>query len=307
MLAPEYSKQIVSLQPDLSRFIHTRRRQTCVHTPEAEDEVQEVLTEIMRSVPHYRSELGEFRAWAFGIAINVHRKFARYQKRHNNRFSEDLLNADEHEAPGPSPERWTQIRQARVDIEHVTRGMNPKQYIALYLIVFEGQSHEEIASEMNISVSSSKQLVHRAREYLAKHGIDEETFFSMPPLKVEIRQDERERSVFLRKHYDWFFRVGNAVSLLGALTFAAPVKPIEFARAWLSAHLSHITAHITADVGKPAFSSDEPAHSFDVAPAFVAERGHKEVIAPIRHLDKRSSAKVRVTVEGVTLLPRKTR
>jgi len=299
--------QIVSLQPDLSRFIHTRRRQTCVYTPDAEDEVQEVLTEIVRSVPHYRSELGEFRPWAFGIAIHVHLRFARLQKRQNDLFSDYPPNADDHEAPDPSPERWAQIRQARINIERVTRGMNLKQYIALYLIVFEGQSHEEIANEMGISVSLSKQLVHRAREYLAKHGIDEETFFSTPPLKLEIRQDKRERSAFWRKHYDWIFHLGNAVSLLGALTFAAPVKPIKFARAWLSDHLSHFTAHITTDVGKPAFRSDEPVHTLDVASAFVAEQGHKEVIAPVRHLDKRSSTKVRVTVEGVTLLPRKTR
>lgn len=303
MLAPEYSKQIVSLQPDLSRFIHSRRRQTCVYIPDAEDEVQEVLTEIMRSVPHYRSELGEFRPWAFGIAIHVHLRFARLQKRQNEWFSEYPPNVDDHEAPDPSPERWAQIRQAQADIESVTRGMNPRQCIALYLFVFEGHSHDDIANEMNISVSVSKQLVHRAREFLAEHGLDEETFFSMPPLKVEIREDERERSVFWRKHYDWIFRVGHALSLFGALTFAAPVKPIEFAQAWLSDHLSHITA----DVGKPAFSSDEPAHSFDVVPVVVAEQARKTVIAPVRHLDKRSSTKMQVTVEGVTLLPRKTR
>ncbi len=110
--------------------------------------------------------------------------------------------------------------------------MNPRQSIALYLFVFEGHSHDEIANEMGISVSVSKELVHRAREYLAKHGIDEETFFSMPPLEVEIRQEQRERSVFWRKHYDWFFRVGNAVSLLVALgkadDSAVRVVPFSF-------------------------------------------------------------------------------
>lgn len=304
VLAPEFSIQLLALRPDLARFIHARRRHTRVFTPEADDEVQEVLAEIMQSLPHYRAELGEFRPWAFGIAINVHRRIARLQKRQNDWFSQAPLFADNHESQDPSPERWAQIHQARMHIDRVHRAMPPKQFVALYLFAVEEYSHPEIAAEFGITEAASKQLVHRAREYLDRHGMNETTFFSAPPLNLEIRMQSRPNASFWARHYDWTCRVGHGAVLLMAVTFATQGNPVEFAQARLRDYQAQISANFQGRM----FTTNPSVPMVDeITPPIVIEEPRKKPPIAANHLDKRPPEKVRVSVEGVTLLPRKTR
>ena len=272
VLAPEFSAQILSLRPDIARFIGARRRRKRVVTPDAEDEVQEALTEIVRSVPNYRAELGEFRPWAFGIALNVHRRFSRNRKHQEDCFSDQDIDADAHEAQDPSPERSLQVREARGHVERANRHMPNAQYAALYLLVVEGHSHAEIGKELGITESASKQLVHRARGYLAKRGLNEETFFSAAPVVVEIEPRNGEGSAFWREMYDWSLRLGHVVALFAALALAGPVKPLALAKAWLS---GFVREHVVAldqpplDPDKPTSIPDDPAPRVETSPKGV--------------------------------------
>jgi len=233
LLAPEVSAQILSIRPDVTRFIGARRRRKHVDTSDAEDEVQEALTEIVRSVPQYRPELGEFRPWALGIALNVHRRFSRNRTRQRGCFSEQEINADDHETPEPSPERRLQIQEARGHLASANRNMPEAQYAALYLHAIEGHSHAEIANELGITETASKQLVYRARTYLAQCGLNEKTFFSALPIGVESPPRNEASFALWREAYDWFFRLGHILVLLLALALAGPIKPLVVARAWL--------------------------------------------------------------------------
>ncbi len=300
MLAQKYFAQILALKPDIERFISARRRRKRVRTSDAEDELQEALTEIMRSVPQYRAELGEFRPWAFGVALNVHRRFSRNRTRQAECFSDQPVNADEHEAHEPSPERCAQVQQARDHIENATRGMQPSQYVALYLFVVDDKSHDEIAEELGISKSASKQIVFRARAYLKQQGLDEQTFFSAPPVFVEFGASRENSPPFWRNHYDSVFRAGHLASLLAVMTLASPVKPVAFARAWLSGHLSN---DIAAAAAPPPSIPDEPVqHRAEIPLMFVPAQ-----TIPTRRADKPSSTKLNIPAGNVILLPRKTR
>jgi RNA polymerase sigma factor (sigma-70 family) len=301
VLAPEFSAQIVTLRPDIAGFIHGRRRKRHVRTPDFEDELQEALTEIVRSVPQYRNELGEFRPWAFGIALNVHRRFARNRRREGDCFSEYELNADHYEAPGPSPERCAQIQQARGRVEHATHGMPTDQHAALYLHVYEGLSHEDVARELHISVSYSKKLVQRAREYLAKLGMDEKTFFSTHPPLVEMDVQSDEPSQFWRMGYDWVFRAGNVASLLAVMMLAGLIKPSERPVLWFT--LPNPAFAVTSNAPTPAEVMPSPQTATISAPVFVPPN------RPFTPSVAKASAPIRIDVKppGKTLYLRKTR
>ena len=223
----------------------------------------------------------------------------RNRTRQTECFSEQPLNADAYEAHEPSPERCAQVQQARDHIESATRGMQPNQYVALYLFVVDDKSHEEIAEELGISQPASKQLVFRARAYLKQQGLDEKTFFSSPPVFVEFCASGENSPPFWGNHYDSVFRAGHLASLLAVMTLASPVKPIAFARAWLSSHLPNAT--VAAD--PPPAIPDKPAqHRAELPPVFVSAQP-----IPTPRADKPSSTQLNIPAGNVTLLPRKTR
>ncbi|HRI68992.1 MAG TPA: sigma-70 family RNA polymerase sigma factor [Polyangium sp.] len=277
MLAPEDSARILLLRPDITRFICARRRRKRVETPDVEDEVQEALTEIMCSVSHYRAELGSFRPWVFGIVLNVHCRFARNRKRHRDCFSDQEIDTDQYAAPDPSPERRMQIKEARGHLEHVNRDMPEAQYAALYLRVVEGHSHAKIGDELGISEHASKQLVHRARRYLAKRGLNEEAFFTSLPVVTELSIDDRRAS--WRETYDWCFRLGHALALFMALTLAAPIEPLAVAKARLTAFVQE---HVVVQ-DQPALVPDEPRISQD-EPALHVEKTPRIAAAVVRNV-----------------------
>lgn len=305
MPAPDVSAEIVSLRPDITRFLCARRRRRHVLAPDAEDEVQEALVEIMRSVPQYRAELGAFRPWAFGIALNVHRRFARNRKRMRDYFAEQDASVEEHEAHEPSPERRMQINDARRHLERVNRDMPEAQLAALYLHVFEGRSHAEIANELGITEQASKQLVYRARAYLAQQGLDEETFFSAPPVFIELRA--RENALW-REIYDGCFRLGHVAVLLMALGFAGPHRPLAFAQAWIAGFVREhgvVLEHAASSPDKPMPSPDDAVSDDAKTAVNTASIGRNVPAHPHRKITAKDKPRFQAKPYDLSLMVRK--
>ncbi len=295
MFAPGFSTQILALRPDIVRFLAARRRR-CPIQADIEDVAQETYAHILGSAELYRPELGELLPWALGIALNVFRRFARNERRYGNYFSAHCVSAAIAETTDPSPERRAQIQQARGRVTKAIQEMPAKQYLALYLHVVDGLAHIDVAAELRISQSLSKKLVQRAREYLAVHGLDEKTFFAVPPPMVELRARSEPRSSFWRECHDWAYRAGHFASLIAAAAAACavPGKTIAFARAGLNVtEIVIVQADTTADPDDPERQTTTPK-----LPSLVV---------PSRRADKPSSPKVWGKPQGLTFPPRKTR
>ncbi len=308
MPAPDVSAEIVSLRPEITRFLCARRRRRHVLAPDAEDEVQEALVEIMRSVPQYRAELGAFRPWAFGIALNVHRRFARNRQRMQNCFAELDASVEEHAALEPSPERRMQINEARRLVERANRDMPEAQLAALYLHVFEGHSHAEIAVELGITEKASKQLVYRARAYLAQQGLDQETFFSAPPVFIELRARENEARAVWREIYDACFRLGHVAVLLMALGFAGPHRPLAFAQAWIAGFVREhgvVLEHAASSPDKPTQSQDDAVPDDTKTTVNTASIGRSVSAHPHRKITAKDKPRFQAKPYDLSLMVRK--
>ena len=77
--------------------------------------------------------------------------------------AETLAYAD----PAPAPDVHADQRRAVAGVEDALAALPERQRAALWLVAVEGLAYEEAAGVLEISVSSLKSLVHRARCALA--------------------------------------------------------------------------------------------------------------------------------------------
>jgi RNA polymerase sigma factor (sigma-70 family) len=122
--------------------------------PGAEDVVQEVWLRAATRLRDFawRSSL---RTWLTGIAVRCC-----YERLRSRRASAGDLAAEELAAP-PAPDR-----AGLVDLERAVRALPDGYRTVLVLHELEGWSHEAIAAELHIQVSTSKSQLTRARRAL---------------------------------------------------------------------------------------------------------------------------------------------
>lgn len=126
---------------------------------EAQDVLQEAFTSAFRNLNYYRGDAA-FGAWLKRIVIN--KALTALQKRRFDRIPDDEnwdLPEDE------SSEEYSD----KLTVDRVKRGIQqlPDGYRAvLSLYLLEGYDHQEIAEIMNISESTSKSQLNRAKSKL---------------------------------------------------------------------------------------------------------------------------------------------
>jgi RNA polymerase sigma-70 factor (ECF subfamily) len=144
-----------------TRYLQSRDR--------AEDVAQEVWIKVVRLAPSYAGK-GHFVAWVYTMIRNHCLNELRSQKRF---VSLSPLSQEESqeslalELPAPDDlenellkkENWANLK-AKID------NLPEVQRVALLLYVVEDLSYEEIAQELNATVSSVKSLLFRARRQL---------------------------------------------------------------------------------------------------------------------------------------------
>jgi RNA polymerase sigma-70 factor (ECF subfamily) len=151
---------------ECSRAVYSLIRRLITNHATADDLLQDVFVEILRSIGTYTGE-GAFGGWVRTIAVNKCLMHLR-SPWHRNFFG---LDADEDESaafvpvdPGPRPDAQLAI----ADLERALATLPPLTRSVVLLHDVEGYKHHEIARLMGRSTGFSKSQLARAHARLRK-------------------------------------------------------------------------------------------------------------------------------------------
>ena len=131
----------------------------CSNKAEAEDNLQDAFIEIFRSIKKYKN-IGSFEAWMKRICIN--KAIDKYRKQKLFVLQEQFEIKEEHYIN----DKFLQIGLDKL-LAHIQN--LPNQYRLVFnLYQLDDYSHKDIAQLLNISESTSKSNLHRAKSILKK-------------------------------------------------------------------------------------------------------------------------------------------
>ncbi|MBS0431522.1 MAG: sigma-70 family RNA polymerase sigma factor [Proteobacteria bacterium] len=135
----------------------------------AEELTQEAFVRAWQKLPGFRFE-SAFGTWLYRLAVNVALMDLRAQK---NDPVEQGVEEDALPEPGAQPF----CPAEREELERAVAALSPRTRAVLVLHDVEGWKHEEIATELDMAVGTSKAQLHRARRLLQRaleHGAGHE-------------------------------------------------------------------------------------------------------------------------------------
>ena len=123
----------------------------------AKDALQECLIQIINNIDKY-NEMGRFKSWVGTVSSSKCLDLLRKEKRHKYGDLDKVA------------EPWSPAEGSlNLEYEDVMKFINqiPDRYrTVINLFLIEGYSHREIAERLNITESSSRSLVARARKMI---------------------------------------------------------------------------------------------------------------------------------------------
>ncbi len=128
---------------------------------EAEDLTQEALIMAYRKIHTFRYK-ARFRTWLSKIALNLFRQKYRQKRRHDSLILEEIM------IPGEdgNPERKVIKREIQWCIIHTLQYHLPKKYrVVIVLRDLQNFSYKEISETLGWSISKTKTMLHRARQF----------------------------------------------------------------------------------------------------------------------------------------------
>ena len=146
--------------------IHVRRVHAVVwrlaggNAARAEELTQEAFVRAWQALGKFRFQ-SAFGTWLHRLAVNTALMDARAR-----RAGEDMETDDEALADMHSGDHASQRIALGIDLERAVASLPPRARAVLVLFDVEGWKHEEIATELNMAVGSSKAQLHRARRLL---------------------------------------------------------------------------------------------------------------------------------------------
>ncbi len=139
---------------------------------EAEDIAQNVFIQVYKSAHRYEPR-AKFTTWLFTIARNLCLNEFRRQQRHPLQSLQQTLSNDPEseqaqfaDPTARSPSVEIIEKELQEEILKAVRQLPESQRTAVWLCRYENMSYEEIAEVLDLSVSATKSLLHRARETL---------------------------------------------------------------------------------------------------------------------------------------------
>ena len=139
---------------------------------DADDITQEVFVQVYLSVSSFKGE-SKFSTWLYRITISKaldHEKKKKRKKRFA--FVQSLFGSHEEENNHPvefnHPGVQLEKKESAADLFKALKQLPENQRIAFTLHKLEGQSHQEIAAIMNLSVYAIESLMGRAKANLKK-------------------------------------------------------------------------------------------------------------------------------------------
>jgi RNA polymerase sigma-70 factor (ECF subfamily) len=150
-------------------------RNTCFRfvnsSEDADDLAQEVFIQVYESLPHFREE-SELSTWIYRIAVNKSLDFIR-KKNRKKRFARltSLFGPGEGDeeivASGQdNPHQELESKELREILWRAVDSLPENQKTAIVLSKYEGFGNKEVASIMELSLSSAEALIHRAKKAL---------------------------------------------------------------------------------------------------------------------------------------------
>lgn len=136
---------------------------------EAEDILSEAFMKIFAHIGSYRSE-GSFEGWMKRVMINHALNY--FRKNRKNPFLEDIDHVDETEIIHNQPLSADHAPVSAEILTSLIRRLPPGYRMVFNLYVFEEYSHKEIAAMLQITESTSKTQLLKARKLLRKQLVD---------------------------------------------------------------------------------------------------------------------------------------
>ncbi|MEW1718083.1 sigma-70 family RNA polymerase sigma factor [Streptomyces sp. NPDC093109] len=131
---------------------------------EAEDAVQDAFVNAWRKLPEFRGE-SAFRTWMYRIVTNRCLNQLRARRPATDLDSVPEPAAPEHQS---SPARVAESHAATRALAEAMAGLSPEQRACWVLRELHGQSYENIAETVGISLQAVRGRVFRARRYLTE-------------------------------------------------------------------------------------------------------------------------------------------
>lgn len=138
-------------------------RYTGGNAADAEDLVQEAYLRAYRGIGSFRGD-SRFSTWLYRIAVNVCLSWVSSRTPRTVALSDGL----ELEAPGPTPSKGLENRQAVAAVRHAVAKLPERQRMTLILRIYDELSHREIAEIMGGSVGTAKANLFFALKNLRK-------------------------------------------------------------------------------------------------------------------------------------------
>ena len=151
-------KAFEELYRKFSPFVYGICLRYAKNRDEAQDILQDCFIKVMDKIGDYRFE-GSFEGWLQRMAVNESLNYLRLGR---SSFSE--LGEDEADAEDASPDIVSNM-SARDLLDAISE--MPDGYRTIFnMYVIEGYQHNEIAEKLNITESTSRSQLKKAREYL---------------------------------------------------------------------------------------------------------------------------------------------
>jgi RNA polymerase sigma factor (sigma-70 family) len=139
------------------------------HAELARDLAQETMLQAYLSLDHLREET-RFKAWLYGIALNVCRNFIREQRAQSLSLEAMAGGTAFDTLPvaleSSSPHEIAEARELRGVVRAAIDALPPAERQAAWLFYFEQLSLQEIAAALGISIVAAKGRLYKSRKHL---------------------------------------------------------------------------------------------------------------------------------------------
>ena len=155
-------------EPSAQRYLYDQYRSKwfmiCLrylsNRADAEDALQNGLVNIFTKISQFDSNIGEFGHWASRIIANECIQILR--KNNKNQIVGELKN----DLPAAYREESAIDKISRKEIMSIIQNLPAGYRMIFNMYVFDGFTHKEIASQLNISEGTSKSQLSKARKML---------------------------------------------------------------------------------------------------------------------------------------------
>lgn len=158
-------KKDIRCQKALYDWLHPQMLGVCMRYASDRDQAQDMLQEgfirVFRKIETYNNQ-GSFEGWVRKVIVNTALQVLRKEKKAEvSSLDDDSLMVVDYRA---NAQEQLQAADVLKTIQNLPRGYR----MVFNLFAIEGYSHEEIASQLDISVNTSYSQYHRAKALLRK-------------------------------------------------------------------------------------------------------------------------------------------